>query len=146
MTRRVSWLGRSLAAGIFLGVAAPAAASCTATAQAVSFGAYSTLSSAALDGVGNVNVNCSPEFVFTVKLSAGNNTIDNRLMLNGTEQLGYNLYTDSARLFVWGDGVNGNSVTGTGTTVDLPVYGRVPALQNVRAGTYTDTVVVTVTF
>lgn len=146
MTRRISWLGRTVAAGMLLAVAAPAAASCTATAQAVSFGAYSTMSSAALDGVGNVHVNCSAELLFTVKLSAGNGTVDNRLMLSGTDQLGYNLYTDTARLLVWGDGVNGNSVTGTGTSVDLPVYGRIRALQNVRVGTYTDTVVVTVTF
>lgn len=146
MTRRISWLGRGMAAAILLGVAAPAAADCTASTQAVSFGSYNTLSSAALDGVGNVHVNCVGEVLFTVTLSAGNGTIQNRLMLNGTEQLGYNLYTDSARLFIWGDGVNGSSVSFTGSSADLAVYGRIPGLQNVRAGSYTDTVVVTVTF
>ncbi len=146
MTRRNSWFGRCVAAGTLLSIAAPAAADCTASTQAVSFGAYDTLSNAALDGVGNVHVNCAAALPFTVKLGPGNGMIDARHMLNGTEQLGYNLYTDATRLFVWGDGLTGSSVTSTGTSVDLPVYGRIPALQNVRVGTYIDTLVVTVTF
>ncbi len=146
MTRRISWLGHCVAAGILLTVAAPAAPACTASTQAVSFGAYNTLSSAALDGVGTVSVSCDVSTSFSAALSAGSGTIDQRLMASGASQLGYNLYTDSARLFVWGDGVSRSTVSATGTAVDLTVYGRIPAQQNVTAGTYTDTVVVTVTY
>ena len=48
---------------------------------------------------------------------------------------------------VWG-GTAASDVphTGTGTETSLTVYGRIPAGQNVPAGSYSDTVVATVTF
>jgi len=58
--------------------------------------------------------------------------------------LSYNLYRESTRTEVWGDGSNSTSViTGTGTTTHT-LYGRVSALQTPAAGEYTDAVVVTV--
>jgi spore coat protein U-like protein len=60
----------------------------------------------------------------------------------------YGLYRDAARSLAWGatTGVNTASGTGTGTTQTLTVYGRVAPQTTPKAGTYTDTIVATVTY
>ena len=63
------------------------------------------------------------------------------------------MYTDPTRLLVWGDGSTGSHTVSdsylallTPTTKHYTVYGRVPGGQNKPAGTYSDTVTVTVTY
>lgn len=61
--------------------------------------------------------------------------------------LSYNLYIDPTRLLVWGDGSGlTTTVTNLALSADHTVYGRIPAQQNVTAGSYADLIVVTVTF
>lgn len=147
MTAAVAWGARAAAAGVMLAAAAPATAACSVSPQGVSFGSYDTLSSTALDGAGNINVTCDLSASFTVSLSTGGSgTFDPRRMAAGTDYLNYNLYTDAARLLIWGDGTTAGNVSSTGTNVDLPVYGRIPALQNVPANSYTDSITVTVSY
>lgn len=136
------------AAGLMLVLAAPAsAATCTVTPQGVAFGAYDTLSPATTDGVGNVHVSCDAITSFTVSLTAGSGSYAQRTMTGGANQLGYNLYTDASRITVWGDGLGSTSnVSATGENVDLTVYGRIPARQNVPANAYADTITVTVAY
>jgi spore coat protein U-like protein len=38
------------------------------------------------------------------------------------------------------------TVSGTGTSSDFTVYGRIPARQNASVGSYSDTITVTITF
>lgn len=69
-------------------------------------------------------------------------------MSNGTDFLIYNIYSDAARTFIWGDGTD-NSVTisgQTGATGQHPLYGRISARQNVSVGNYSDTIIVTIVF
>jgi spore coat protein U-like protein len=68
-----------------------------------------------------------------------------------SDQLRYNVYLDPAKTTVWGDGTQGtqffsirNPSLRDRTTV--PIYGRVPAGQDVGAGTYADTLVITVNY
>lgn len=126
--------------------ATPASAACTVSSPGVAFGNYNTLSSSALDGAGDISVSCDVSTSFTTKLSAGSGTIDQRVMSAGAAQLNYNLYTDSARTAIWGDGITGSTVSATGTAVTLTAYGRIPALQNVVAGSYSDSIIVTVSY
>lgn len=126
--------------------AAPASAACSVSSPGVAFGNYNALSSAALDGAGDITVNCDLLTSFTVKLSAGGGTIDQRVMSAGTSQLNYNLYTDSARTTVWGDGITGSTISTAGLIVLLTAYGRIPARQNVVAGSYSDSLVITVSY
>lgn len=112
----------------------------------VGFGAYDPLASRPLDGVGKVQVNCDAAVGFSVSLGAGGGTFEARTLSAGSAELGYNLYTDAARATVWGDGISGDSVSSSGTLVDLPIYGRIPALQNIPAGSYADTITVTVSY
>lgn len=144
-------LARGARAALLLGLAgasAPAEAlSCTVTPQMVPFGSYDTLAPAPVEGVGTIRIACDADAAFTVALGAGSGSYAAREMRSDTDILNYNLYTDAARLVVWGDGVNGGStVSASGTSVDLSVYGRIPSRQNVSAGSYSDVVVVTVTF
>ena len=72
-----------------------------------------------------------------------------RAMASGSNSLGYQLYLDSGRSSVWGDGTGSSATssgTGTGSTQTIPIYGRIPSLSGIVPGTYTDTVTVTVTY
>jgi spore coat protein U-like protein len=134
------------------------ALSCAVSASATNFGSYNTLSSTPLDGTGNVRVSCSNLISilvnYTILLSTGSSgTYAARQMANGTNMLAYNLYTSAARSIVWGNGGAGTSVLSDGyllgvltVTQDYPVYGRIPAGQNVPPGAYIDTIVVTVNY
>jgi spore coat protein U-like protein len=64
-------------------------------------------------------------------------------MRNGTAYLGYDLYESFGAATPW----DGESGTGAATTQSINVFGRIPSGQSgLTAGTYTDTVVVTVTY
>ncbi len=136
----------SIGGALSLAAVSPAVAACGVNPQGVSFSGYDSLASTALDGTGNINIACDAPTAFTVALGTGAGSFESRRMTGGAEQLGYNLYSDSARQIVWGDGVTSGSVSASGTNVDLPVYGRIPARQNVAAGVYADSVTVTVSF
>lgn len=121
----------------------------------MSFGSYDVFSAVPLDSTGSVTYNCTSvgEFdVITIDLDTGGATgFSPREMSYSTEKLNYNLYIDAARTNVWGDGTSGTSHYGPttppeGTNVAVTSYGRVFALQNVAAGSYSDTVVVTVNY
>lgn len=141
-------IATGLAFGLWIaGLGSPAfAAVCDVNAQQVSFGNYDSIGGAAVDGVGSVNVACDSSVAFTVALTAGSGTFEDRRMAAGAEQLSYNLYTNSSRTAVWGDGISGSGVSASGTDAELTVFGRIGAGQNVPAGIYLDSVTVTVTY
>jgi spore coat protein U-like protein len=69
-------------------------------------------------------------------------------MRSGTATLQYNLFTNAGRTLVWGDGTGGTSVRTVGASRGqaLPVFGRIPPLQDVASGSYSDTLVATFNF
>jgi spore coat protein U-like protein len=77
-------------------------------------------------------------------------------MASGAHRLGYNLYTDAARLLGWGTCASGTVTVSdaanlrlTGKSVDtanFTVYGRVPGGQNIPAGSYSNTTTITVNY
>ena len=141
-----------------LSVTATVSASCSISTTALGFGAYdpvTTNAASPLDGTGTVIVTCTNGAAAAVTLGQGANaaagstdTVPVRRMKNaGGVFLSYSLYQDSGHTTTWGN-TAGTSVaqTGTGTAASVTVYGRVPAAQNVASGSYSDTVVATVTF
>lgn len=135
---------------VFLVLAVPAVAqTCTVSITPINFGTYSPYASVALDSTGQVSVDCGGAGSAVVSLNPGVNgggSFMGRSLGNGQSQLHYQLYSDGAYTQVWGDGTGGSttaSVSGSGT---LTMYGRVPAHQNVTAGLYTDTVLLTITY
>ena len=69
-------------------------------------------------------------------------------MINGTNTVAYQLYSNGAHTSVWGNtiGTDTMSGSGNGTSQTLTVYGRVPPQTTPAAATYNDTVNVIVTY
>jgi spore coat protein U-like protein len=143
-----------------LPVTATIAANCAISTAAVAFGTYDPTvvnATTPLDQPGTVTVTCTSGASTTVTLGQGANAGGGstpaapvRRMSDGggtPNYLAYSLYSDSGHTAVWGDtALTGVAHTGTGTATNLTVYGRVGAGQNVPVGSYSDTVVATVTF
>jgi spore coat protein U-like protein len=139
---------------------AHAAGSCSVSASGVSFGSYTYTNPSPTDTTGNIEVSCSligliSLFIsYDIVFSTGSSgSYSPRTLTFGANDLTYNLYTDPARTSLWGDGgastntVSDGYLLGLLTVVrDYTVYGRLPAAQNKPAGSYTDTIIVTVTY
>lgn len=124
---------------------------CTVTASPLDFGNSGGVLTSAVPADTTLGVQCSNTTPYNVGLDAGQNSggdINARKMVLGTHSVGYQLYKNPARTEVWGNTVGTNTVAGTGTghTQNMSVYGTVPAQSTPPAGTYTDTVIVTVTY
>ena len=139
-----------------LGVLAPAAAdaACSINTTAVNFATHNVFSATPDDATGQIRFRCtgSPPPLVTIHLDKGGApSFTPREMRRGSEILGYNLYLDSTRTTIWGDGTSGTAVYSSAnppnnSNVSLPIYGRVGAAQDVSAGTYSDTVLATINF
>jgi spore coat protein U-like protein len=127
---------------------------CKVTVSPLNFGDYDPFSGAPRDATGKINVLCDSGVPFTVKLdkgkSRGGGFPQRHLEASGGRKgLRFNLYRDSARQEMWGDGTGNTFVvtgTGTGRSVSLTVYGRIPARQNVPAELYSDDINVIVEY
>jgi spore coat protein U-like protein len=138
-------------------VTATVPAICRATASTLAFGTY-TQGNGDVDSTSTVSVRCTRNTGFTVGLNAGATggaTVTTRSMLSGAEPLAYSLFRDAGRTQNWGQTIGTDTVAGTGAgiapanAVALTVYGRIvdsTANQNALAGTYTDTITVTVEY
>lgn len=133
-----------------LTVSATVIASCTVTAGTVAFGNYDPTSVGNLDQAGTFTVACTKGTGASVGLNTGSNASGaTRRMTSGSEFLTYELYKESDRSNVWGNS-GGAAVTLAAATSNAPqtltVYGRIPPGQDVGVASYTDTVLITVTF
>ena len=129
------------------------AQACTISATSVNFGSYNVFNGSDVDSTGTVTYRCNGSaHNITVGLTQGASaTFNPRQMQKGAEVLNYNLFVDASRTSIWGDGTSGTSVYTIGnppnnTNVNLTVYGRVPAGQDVSAGSFSDTVTAVINF
>lgn len=123
------------------------------TATGVAFGNYSFTNLTATDATGNIQVSCrsGQGIDYEILLSTGGSgNYASREMTSGANKLQYNLYIDAGYSVVWGDGHSGTSkISGefrSSQARNHSVYGRLPAGQNMPAGVYTDTIIVTINF
>lgn len=164
---RVLALLVSLFAGWFL-AAAPAEAACTGlgscscsvSAPDISFGSYNAQDVLPVDVVSTVDVVCTATLVglflsYEVEIGPGGSGDQMaRTLSQGGSTLSYNLYRDILRTRVWGDGAGGSESLAASRlfsvllpwSVGYPVFGRLPAGQDVTAGAYADTLTVTVIY
>ena len=146
--------------GSSISVTASVTANCTFAATpttAVAFGVYNTLAGAPT-ATGTIVARCTKSTAYTLALGVGGGTgasYTGRFMTGAVtaDLLGYNLFTTAGLATVFGDGTGGSAtVGGTGAGFDVAfnqttsVFGQIPALQNVSADTYSDTVAVTLTY
>jgi spore coat protein U-like protein len=134
-----------------LNVSITIAATCTViSATSIDFGTVTAISSN-LDQNSSLTVNCSSATPYNVGLSAGGGsdaTVGSRKMSNAGNAVSYSLYRDAARTQVWGETIGTNTVAGTGTGSNqvLTIYGRTPVQPTPPAGSYTDSVTITITY
>ncbi len=135
-------------------VTANVAVSCTMTAAPLGFGVYDPHAGTPLDAQSNLSVDCTNGANFDIELDRGLHgaSVTTREMANNSAPsvlLQYSLFSDPARTQNWGqtEGVDDVDGTGTGSTQQIGVYGRIPAGQTTAtAGGYADTITATLTF
>jgi spore coat protein U domain-containing protein, fimbrial subunit CupE1/2/3/6 len=125
-------------------------ATCSVNAANLNFGSTGVLA-AALDGTTSLTATCSATTPYTIGLDGGNAGASDptqRKMANGGLQITYGLYQNAGRSQPWGNTTGSNTVAGTGSGSGqaLTVYGRVPAQTTPAPGTYSDSIVATLTY
>jgi spore coat protein U-like protein len=146
------------AAALTFNVTATVVANASVSATTLNFGSTSTLSSN-VDSTATITVTATNTTPYSIGLGNGANASGSqrRARLGATANfINYDLYTDSAHSHAWTTTTSASSCTGgastcvldtgTGLSQNTTVYGRVPPQSVPAAGTFTDTVVVTVTF
>ncbi|GAB7129498.1 hypothetical protein JCM19000A_40060 [Silvimonas sp. JCM 19000] len=128
---------------------------CVLSADDLDFGQVGMLSETApLAASNKIRVTCSSGVRFALAIDAGSSpgaTLDQRLLTDRASgsSIKYQIYTSAGHNEVWGNGT-GNTVaqsgSGTGQAVSYDAFGEVPAQGNPQAGTYLDTLVVTVMY
>lgn len=125
-------------------------ANCTTTTNALVFGAYDPLTATPNDASSNISVTCTQTTPYHIRFDKGSHgaSVTSRQMANDGSRLNYAIFRDSGRTQNWGetDFVDTTDSTGTGIAQSFTMYGRIAALQSVPAGSYSDTVTVTITF
>jgi spore coat protein U-like protein len=125
-----------------------AAAECDASVSLVDFGQLDLEKGGRVSG--ELIVICDEPGRFSVTLSSGNGSYRLRKMAGADgNELKYNLFVDSARRSVWGDGISAGTQTVRGESdgrrpAVIPIYGFVPPRQSVLTGAYSDNLLVTV--
>ena len=160
MRARKSWPGFVVVLLLLLvcPAAARAAVNCTVSTTSINFGTtYNVFSPTATDSVATITYSCAGSpfpnegVAIRITLSAGHsgNFLDRTFI--GPDRFQYNLYQDPNRTLVWGDTISYDvdvviAKSDRGTVFTRTVYGRVPALQDVTSGSYSDTITVSVIY
>jgi spore coat protein U-like protein len=134
-------------------------AACNISASPLEFGSTGSFITSNIDATATITARCTNTTPYSIGVNDGTNASgsQNRMRLGATANyVDYELYTDSARLNAWAattlstsctSGANSCVLgTGTGSDQSISVYGRVPPQSAPTIGTFTDTVVITVTF
>lgn len=122
---------------------------CTVDSGSLDFGTYLSGQADTVATTGSISYSNCNAATINVALDGGQaGDENNRAMTDGSgNSLNYVLFQDSARTVNWGTGANAPDLAvaagGSGT---WPVYGRIIREQSVPAGTYTDSVNITLTF
>ena len=140
----------------FCSVSARASSCSFVRVVGVNFGSYDQLSSTPLFSTGSITYECtSVTGPITIYLNAGTHSggsFNPRDMLGPSSSLlAYNLFLDSTYQTIWGDGTGGTQYYGpvtptAGQRYMITIYGKVPPLQNVPLGFYSDTITATLNF
>ncbi len=147
---------RTVSAGTSTGtltVTASVTGVCVIGNATLAFGTYNPTAATALPATTTVTLTCSLGTPYNIGMSAGAGTgatTTLRLMTAGASTLGYNLFRDAANTLNWGNTVGTDTLSGTSSTSTLAntinIYGQIPAGENAAVGSYTDTVIMTVTY
>jgi len=149
------WTNIVVGAALLLFSAEAGAFNCGVTTTPVRFTNYDVFSPSPANSTGTINVSCnnpaSKPIPVTIAISSGAAGSFNPRQMKaaaGAERLNYYLFTDPSRTVIWGDGTGGTSIVTNLVTKQATwiatVFGTVPPRQNLSAGSYSDTLTVTV--
>lgn len=121
---------------------------------AIAFGTYSVLNSSDTTTTTAFNFRCTPNQYGRLILSFGSSGayVPTRTMLSGATTANYNVFLDAGGTQVWGDTTAGSFAYGVFNSQPQSqnfagtMYGIMPALQDLSAGTYTDTLFATLQY
>jgi spore coat protein U-like protein len=131
-------------------VRAAPGAGCNLTTADLTFPATGVITSAVAGQTG-LTVACTRNTPYSVSLDNGQTGTDpaaRKMKSAAGDIVTYGLYRDSARSQPWGSASASLGVTGTGSGLSLaiPVYGRVPAQSTPKPGVYSDRIVATIAY
>ncbi|MEH1960267.1 MAG: spore coat U domain-containing protein [Nostoc sp.] len=131
--------------------ALPALSQCNVSVDSVKFGSYDVFNNSSTTTTGTINYDCSSAIPspssITIDLSKGNApSYTPRQLKNGTNVLNYNLYLDASGQSIWGNNIDSQHYISPNPKNTVTIYGIIPARQNVRIGTYIDSITATVNF
>lgn len=130
------------------------AAVCNLTTTGVNFGAYDVFLTTPADSTGTATILCdaTTNVATSIGQSPNSGGFNPRRMKHSSlgDLMIYNLYTDSSRTIIWGDGTGGTSTVTQkaikNKPLNLTIYGRIPPGQDVSGGLYGETLTVTITW
>jgi spore coat protein U-like protein len=125
-----------------VGVSATVPKTCNMSATPLDFGDINPLNTQSVFASGSLIISCTNGLGYTL---SGFGSTGLRNMVSGTKQLPYGVYQDLPTTIPFVDGKTG---TGSETAQTIAVHARVSKAQYTGAleGTYTDTIVVTLTY
>lgn len=129
----------------------------------IAFGSFNPVDNANVNQTGTISLSCTKGAAAIVALDAGGNpgkaASGTRAMKDGAsppDYLGYEIYQDSGYATVWGGGAGETGASAETeaaaanmTAVNYTAYGQIPTASNnqgVPAGSYTDTVNISISF
>lgn len=121
----------------------------------LAFGSYDPSAATPTDATATIGFRCTLNSIFDIGLGG---TVGARTMAGpGGDTLAYELYSDAGRTVTWGNAqdtstiaaddaadTTGNGISTLNTAQSRTVYGRIPAGQDVNAGSYSNTVTITI--
>jgi spore coat protein U-like protein len=132
---------------------------CTIGSTNLAFGNYDPTSATAVTATGTVTAKCTKGDAVSVGLNQGLNpapgstaAVPARQMVLGANLLPYHIYIANVGTTEWGTGTVGTNEpaaqtsASVNTALTFTTYGSLPAGADVLAGSYSDTVIATVTF
>ena len=129
-------------------VTAKASAGCSVTTTDLVFPATGILSTA-LQGQASLGVTCTSKTAYSVTMdngTTGTSPTARKMVSTSDASVTYGLYRNSARTLAWGTGSLAASGSGIGGAQTLTVYGLVPVQPTPAPASYSDRVVVTLTY
>lgn len=127
---------------------------CDINGAALAFGMYDPSVNSPTDGVGTVNLACTnmgPAAPGGASVALTISPFSDRKMLGNGNALYYGIYSNDARSVNWGTGSaapqlrTGAMQANETKNLHFTLYGRIPPLQNIAAGNYSDSLLITIT-
>lgn len=136
-----------------LTVNASVASVCLISNGTLNFGSYDPTSGSILNAATTLTLTCTPGTTYKIGMGVGSGTgatVALRQLTSGSNTLAYKLFRDSSRTLNWGNTAGTDTLDTASSSSALSntinIYGQIPANEAAAAGSYADSVAVTVSY